>query len=164
MAAKSEYLQIRVTSEQKATLRRSAKQAGQGLSEYVLSRVLPQAGARFAELMRALEEGKDDSRFVLAELNDLLSSLAPVEFGEAIAEAPPGQLSPYLRNYIAAMVELAAYQKNTAPPAWPRDIEPLEQPHFATPSASLRPHLLHAAPVPFRRRNIFVDSTVGDRI
>ncbi len=74
------------------------------------------------------------------------------------------RLSPYLRNYVAAMVELAAQQQDVRPPAWVRDVEPLETPHFATPLAGLRLHLLRMAPVPFKRRNIFIDSSIGDRV
>ena len=73
-------------------------------------------------------------------------------------------LTPYLRNYVAAMVELAAHQRDVFPPAWVRDVEPLEAPHFATPLAGLRLHLLRTAPVPFKRRNIFIDASIGDRV
>jgi hypothetical protein len=62
------------------------------------------------------------------------------------------------------MVEQAAHQQDVVPPAWVRDVEPLDEPHFAVPLSSLRLHLLRAAPVPFKRRNIFVDSAVGDRV
>ena len=62
------------------------------------------------------------------------------------------------------MVEQAAAQKGVTPPPWLREIEPLVEPHFATPLAGLRLHLLRASPVPFRRRNIFVDTGVGGRV
>ena len=163
MSTKSQHLQIRVTSAQKAALRRSAQRAGQGLSAYVLSCLLPRARTRFDELVRALRDD-EEHRFVFAELNDLLAGLTPAEMPDAVADPPPGDLSSYLRNYVAAMVEQAAQQKSVAPPAWVREVEPLERPDFVTPLASLRLHLLRAAPVPFRRRNIFVDSGVGDRV
>jgi hypothetical protein len=60
------------------------------------------------------------------------------------------------------MVELAAHQKGVVPPAWVREVPPLDEPHFATPLEGLR--LLRASPVPFKRRNIFIDSSVGDRV
>ena len=62
------------------------------------------------------------------------------------------------------MIEHAAHQKGEAPPAWVHDVEPLERPWFAVPFASLRPYLLRVAPVAFKRRNLFVDATVGDRV
>jgi hypothetical protein len=43
-------------------------------------------------------------------------------------------------------------------------VPPLDEPHFATPLRGLRLHLLRASPVAFKRRNIFVDSSVGDRV
>lgn len=65
---------------------------------------------------------------------------------------------------MAALVEQAADQKHVAPPAWVGDVAPLETPRFATELKSLRMHLLRSAPVPFKRRNIFVDTGVGIRV
>lgn len=163
MSAKTEQLQIRVTRWQKAALKRSARRAGQDVSAYVLSRVLPDEWLRFEELTKALAE-KDDRRFALAELNDLLTGLAPGRLAVVAVDTGLRDLSPYMRNYVAAMVETAAQRGSVVPPAWVREIEPLEEPRFTTPLASLRAHLLRASPVPFRKRNIFVDSSVGDRV
>jgi len=118
---------------------------------------------RFAQLLEAL---RDDDRpgFALAELNDLLSGLTPGELCGAVEHADLSGLTPYLRNYVAAMAELAADRRDVPPPAWVRDVEPLTEPHFATPLAGLRLHLLRMAPVPFKRRNIFIDSSIGDRV
>ncbi len=69
-----------------------------------------------------------------------------------------------MRNYVAAMVEQAAHMKRVRPPAWTARVEPLETPWFATSLESLRLHLLRASPVPFKRRNLFVDSAVGARV
>lgn len=163
MATKSQHLQIRVSPHQKAVLKRRSRQAGQDMSTYVLSRVLPAAGTRFAEVVEALRY--DDRRgFALAELNDLLSGLGSRELRRAVESADLSGLSPYLRNYVAAMVELAAHRREVPPPAWVRDVEPLEAPHFATPLPGLRLHLLRTAPVPFKRRNIFIDASLGDRV
>jgi hypothetical protein len=81
-----------------------------------------------------------------------------------VAAAELDDLSPYLQNYLAAMVELASQQKGVAPPAWTRNVEPLEEPHFATELPGLRLHLLRSAPVAFKRRNLFVDASIGDRV
>ncbi len=146
------------------TLKRLSDRTGQDMSTYVLSRALPDAQRRFAELLEMLPD-EDQPGFVLAELNDLLSSLATGELCSAVEHADLAGLSPYLRNYVAAMVELAAHRQDVPPPAWVRDVEPMETtPHFATPLAGLRLHLLRAAPVPFKRRNIFIDSSIGDRV
>lgn len=163
MASKSPKLQIRVTSEQKELLRRQARRAGEDMSGYGLAHVLPDASVRFDQLLQALRD--DDQRgFALAELNDFLSGLSAGELRGAVELASLEGLDPYLRNYVAAMVELAAHQREVTPPAWVRDVEPLETPRFITPLAGLRLHLLKAAPVPFKRRNIFIDSSIGDRV
>ncbi len=160
---RTKQLQIRVTPAEKAVLKRLARRAGQGVSAYVLSRALPKARLRFEELVRSLAD-EGERRFALAELNDLLSGLMRAEFLDAVSAAPSGDLSPYWQNYVAAMVEQAAQHKDVSPPRWLSDIEPLTEPHFVVPLGSLRLHLLRASPVPFRRRNIFVDSGVGDRV
>jgi hypothetical protein len=163
MGRKTEQLQIRVTTAQKAALKRLARQAGQDVSRYVLSRILPEPRLRFARLLEALHE-EERPGFVLAELNDFLTALASGELRGAVEHADLAGLSPYLKNYVAAMVETAAHRHNVAPPAWVRDIEPLVKPHFAAPLASLRLYLLRAAPVAFKRRNLFIGSTLGDRV
>ena len=165
MSTKSQQLQIRVTPHQKAQLKRLARGAGQDVSGYVLSRTLPQARVRFGEIVRALRDG-DNSRFALAELNDLLSGLTRAQLPDAVAVAPPEMrgLSPLLQNYVVAMVEQASHQREVPSPSWGRDVPRLEAPYFTTPLPGLRLHLLRAAPPPFKRRNIFVDSGVGARV
>ena len=122
------------------------------------------ARMQFAQFLEALRDD-DQPGFALAELNDLLSSLTAGELCSAVEHADLAGLTPYLRNYVAAMVELAAHRRDVRPPAWVRDVEPMEtEPRFATPLAGLRLHLLRASPVPFKRRNIFIDSTIGDRV
>ncbi|NJL27379.1 MAG: hypothetical protein HC897_05535 [Thermoanaerobaculia bacterium] len=144
-------------------LKRLARRAGQDMSDYVLSRALPSARVRFEQLLEALRD--DEQRgFALAGLNDLLAGLSAGELRDAVELASLEGLDPYLCNYVAAMVELAAHLRELSPPAWVRAVEPLETPHFVTPLAGLRLHLLKAAPVPFKRRNIFVDSSIGDRV
>ncbi|MFN2324873.1 MAG: hypothetical protein ABR551_03225 [Gemmatimonadales bacterium] len=162
MATKSQHLQIRVTPGQKAALQRQAAAAGHDLSSYVLARLVPPRHNRFAELLAALAAG--EPRFVLAELNDFLTDCPPMLFQDAVAEASLALLGPYLQNYVSAMVEQAAALKGVSPPAWTRTVAPLPSPHFVTPMASLRLHLLRASPVPFKRRNIFVDSGIGARV
>jgi uncharacterized protein (DUF1778 family) len=160
---KTEQLQIRVTASEKKTLRRLARGAGQDVSSYVLSRALPKPRLRFQQLVETVADNKE-RRFALAELNDLLANLTRAELSDVLSEAPLLDLSPYWRNYVAAMVEQASQRKKIPAPKWLSDIEPLTKPHFAAPLANLRLHLLRASPVPFRRRNIFVDSGVGDRV
>lgn len=163
MAARSEQLQIRLTPAEKAALKRRARAAGQDLSAYVLARALPAEADRLATIVWALRDD-GNRRFALAALNDALSSLAPIDFSEALAQIDVRSLSPFLQNYVAAMVEHAAYHKGVDAPEWTNVVDPLDEPFFATQLRSLRIHLLRVAPVAFRRRNIFVDSTVGARV
>ncbi len=160
---KSEQLQIRLTPAQKASLRRRARRAGQDVSAYVLARVAPAAGERFREILAALRD-RGEERFALASLHDLLADLPRGEFPEALAEAPLDGLSAEARNRVAAMVEHAAARSVVPPPAWTRGVAPLEEPRFAADLPGLRAHLLRASPVAFRRRNLFVDAAVGDRV
>jgi len=160
---KTQQLQIRVSPLQKAALKRQARAAGLDVSSYVLSRLAPDPSDRFAAILKSLQAGTDP-RYALAELNDFLSACPPVAFAEAVAGAEFGKLSPYFRNYVAAMVEQAADMKGIAPPSWVGDVTPLDTPRFVTPLKSLRTHLLHSSPVPFKRRNIFIDAGVGARV
>jgi hypothetical protein len=124
MPGKTQQLQIRVTPQQKAALKRQAAAAGHDVSGYVLSRLLPPERQRFAELVASLDS--PDYRFALAELNDFLSGCPPMVFRDAVAEAAFGALSSFLQNYLAAMVEQAAEAKQIAPPEWVRRIAPLD--------------------------------------
>jgi hypothetical protein len=105
----------------------------------------------------------EDRRFALAEMNGLLAQLAPTGFSRVVGTCELRGLSPFAQNYLAAMVEHAAQQKNMGAPDWVHGVRPLDEPWFASKLRSLR-HLLRAAPVAFKRRNLFVDSSVGDRV
>ena len=165
MSPKSEQIQIRVSANQKAAIRRLAQGAGQDVSSYVLQRVLPDARLKFDEIIRGLGE-ESTSRFALAELNDLLTEMPGAQLIDVLAVASPelAELPPLLQNYVAAMVEQAAHIRNVAPPAWTEKVAPLDEPYFAGSLRSLRLYLLRAAPVPFKRRNVFVDSGIGARV
>jgi hypothetical protein len=116
------------------------------------------AGA-FLDLTVRLDEGK--SAFILAELNDLLTAAD----GDEISSLPPACIGDqYLANYVAAMVELAAHLRGVLPPPWTSGIKPLAKPVFIVPWQSLRAHLLLESPVPFRRRNIFINASIGARV
>ncbi len=137
------------------------------MSAYLLARALPPARSKFQDLVNELSSAGDcfnELRFTLAALNDLLSELSVAEFVDAVSEIEPGKLTPFSGNYLAAMVEMAAARKRVPPPVWTREVAPLESPWFAVPFSSLRPHLMKSAPVAFKRRNLFVDAAIGDRV
>jgi hypothetical protein len=160
---KTAHLQIRLSPPQKAALKRRAARAGQDLSTYVLQRVLPSAASDLQHLIDELAQA-DVASFGLAAIHDLLTGLGPAELSAAVEGADLHALPPLERNQLAAMVEQATHGAGVPPPAWCGDVEPLAMPWFAAPLRSLRPHLLRASPVAFRRRNLFVDTTLGGRV
>ena len=161
-APKSAQLQVRVTAAQKSAIQRAAARAGMDMSSYVLARVLSFPATQFQDFVAACTEG--DYRFALAELNTLLATLSAGELREAIAVRPTASLSPFLANTVAAMVELACAQRGIAPPAWAGDVQPLPEPAFGSSLQSVRLHLLRSSPAPFRRRNLFIDASLGHQV
>ena len=162
MAPKTDHIQIRVTPREKTRLRRLATGAGMDLSAYVLARALPDTGRRFAVLVDDLMRTEQPA-FPLAELHDLLTGAAPIEFSALVASGLPAALEPWRANYVAAMVETAAASLRVAPPQWASSVVPLETPWFASPLRGLRSYLLRVSPIAFKRRNLFVDTTLGGR-
>ena len=160
---KTAQLQIRVTHAEKAALQRAARRAGMDLSSYVLGRACPPAAAEFARCLAHCRE-LESSRFELAQLHDLLAGLTPGALADAIREAPPRGMSAPLENYVAAMVEQACAGAGIAVPAWTAAVKPLAEPLFGSALQSLRLYLLTCAPAAFRRRNLFVDATLGARV
>ena len=161
--SKTSQLQIRVSLAQKAAIQRAAQRAGKDVSSWVLGRLLSAEEIQFQECVDRLAAAVDPS-YPLAELNDLLTNLSRDEFQAAVAGRPQTELEPYMSNYLAAMVELAAQAKGLIPPEWVASIPLQEQPMFGSDLMSLRLHLLTQSPPPFRRRNIFIDASIGDRV
>ena len=169
MSGKDQFLQIRVTPAQKAGIKAQANRAGLDMSSYVLGRAFPAPRAAFEGLIADLAARPDQRRFVLAGINDFLAEAGPREFVAATAEPPAAgppaaELEPYLANYLAAMVETAAHRHSLPAPVWTLAIAPVAAPVFGSLLAGLRLHLLTHSPPAFRRRNIFIDSTIGNRV
>jgi hypothetical protein len=160
---KTSQLQIRVSPEQKTRMKRYARATGVDLSSWVIARLLPDEREDFLGLVDRLSTQKEPS-YLLAELSDLLAKYRPAELANATALSPRCTLPPLLENIVAAMVEQAAARRGIAPPEWTSRVAPLTEPYFATSLKNLRLLLLTGAPVTFRRRNLFVDASVGDRV
>ena len=159
---KSEFIQIRVTAEEKTLLAARANRAGLDLSKFILSSATRNPEAQFLRVVGELENSPRP-QLQLAELNDLLVSLT----GAELRNLPRPALEKCERlhaNYIAASVEYASWRAGGTTPEWVREIAPLDAPYFGSSLASLRPYLLRVSPIPFRARNIFIDSTLGDRV
>lgn len=142
---------------------RYAQKTNMGISEWILSKALPSGQGSFQELLSQLKN-THNLKYVLAEIHDLLNDSAGDEFELMVSQPPQVFLPPYPANYIAAMVEYAASKKGRRAPSWTREILPLQDPVFGSDLQSLKLHLLTHSPPPFRRRNIFIDSTVGERV
>ncbi len=160
---KRSQLQLRVTEAEKAAIRRAARRARMDMSAYVLSRVLAEPERTFQTLAAALN-GSAEPAYALAEVNTFLCALAGPDLRQAVAAAPEVGLSPYLANYLAAMVEAACNARAVPVPAWTRSIAALTEPVFGSALPSLRLYLLTHASAPFRRRNIFIDASIGAQV
>ena len=161
--AKLSELQVRVSEAQKTVIRRVAEQAGMDMSAYMLSRVLPAPASAFQEAVTALS-GVAEPSFALAALNALLSGFTAEELRQAVAAAPHAQCSPFLANDVAAMTETACALRSVPVPAWVQSTEALTESEFGSTLPLLRLSLLTRSPAPFRRRNIFIDSSVGAQV
>ena len=162
-AGRSAQLQIRVTPAEKAQIARAARRAGIGMSEYVLAMALPNQDAQWRDWLRQLVDS-GGAKIVLAGLSAWLAGLGARELPGAIEAPPPRELAEFHANYLAAMAELSCSARGVAAPAWTRAVPALARPAFASVLASLRLHLLAHSPAPFRRRNLFVDTTVGGQV
>jgi hypothetical protein len=156
-------LQIRVSRRQKAALHRAARAARMTLSAWVLSRALPCKRREFESLLAELARTSHPTP-VLAALNDLLTSLDSEEVFDVLGTPADAKLPAREACLVAAMVEHAAYRRHAPVPGWVERVPALEQPYFASDLTSLRLHLLAHSPPAFRRRNLFVDATLGDRV
>lgn len=162
-AEKFLQLQIRVSKGEKALIRRAAAAAGLSMSAYALSRLLPPQKTTLQEYVQQLTNAKE-AAYVLAAIHDLFCHSTAAAFEALIADVSLAPLTPYLQNYLAAMIEQAAAHKRVQVPTWMHAIVPLDGPVFGSDLKSLQLYLLTHSPIPFRRRNIFIDATIGDRV
>ncbi|MCZ6803556.1 MAG: hypothetical protein O7D86_06420 [Proteobacteria bacterium] len=161
--AKNEQLQIRLSAVEKSAIKHCARLAGMDMSSWVLCKLFPSGQKYFHEILAKFGVSQDRKR-VFAELHDFLNKLDKDEFKITLQSPPVTDLGNYLNNYVAAMIEYAAYQKRAPVPAWVKAILPLQKPVFGSDLKSLRLYLLNHSPPAFRRRNIFIDSSIGQRI
>ncbi|MEZ5595426.1 MAG: hypothetical protein R3E84_03400 [Pseudomonadales bacterium] len=161
---KSEQLQLRVTPEQKQRIKHLAALAGEDVSTWILQKIVPAEAETFRQLISALRDHPTDPSFPLAAIHDFLASTPASALEPAVQTCDLRGLDAFQANYLAAMVELACATRQVTPPDWPRTVPPLDRPWFASTLKGLRLHLLTRSPAPFRRRNLFIDSSVGDRV
>lgn len=157
MGTRSSQLQIRVTPAEKETLKRLASAAGETVSSYVLSKVLPSTELELVARMRRLADPEADGRDALVGVLELLEQVPGPELAERVPPPDPDDTPPVVRNRIAALVESVANRRASRPPDWVHAVPRLPRPHFGWSLASLKPHQLRVTPVAFKRRNLFFD-------
>lgn len=133
------------------------------MSSWILDRLLPQVQERFQELVAALAD-PDGRSFALAAVADFLRGLHKVEFSHAVALPPRVRLDPAVLNLLAGAIELACERRKLKAPEWADRVPIPDLPAFGSQLDSLRLHLLTTAPVAFRRRNLFMDSSFDQRV
>ena len=158
---KTEQLQIRVSAQEKARIKALAKGAGMSVSEWVLSEVLSAEADEFESIVGSIPF---DPVYAFATLNEFLVALPTKKFLEATGNKPKVKLSEFEINYLCAMLEYTAEYLGVSVPAWTSSVKPLDVPFFGSDLKNLRLHLLLNSPPAFKSRNIFVDSSVGDRV
>lgn len=156
MPARTCQLQIRLTPDEKAALKRRASAAGMTVSRYVLEHALPKTGREVGRMVADLS-ASPGAAHALRPLADLIEAIPGADFHEALADSALDDLEPVSRNHVAALVEQAAHGKGVDPPEWVDRVTPLDRPHFWWALPSLRPHQVRVTPVPFKRRGIFLD-------
>lgn len=163
MARKTSQLQIRVTPDQKRILQRLAREASMDVSSWVLRRVLPDEAERFQRLAAELI-APARIPFALAEVADFLRPLARAAFLRAVSGPPRVRIDPLTLNHLAGAIELATARHGLVPPAWTGKVRVPDTPTFGSSLKSVRLHLLTRAPVALRRRNVFMDASIDDRV
>ena len=164
LVGKTHQLQIRISAQDKARIQARAANAGMDVSKWVLQQLVPPVERDFQALCAELASRADARSFAFAELQDWFHRLTGVELVRAVRHAPEAPLPPFEANYLAATVEHAAVIKGVDPPRWTVTVQALDTPWFASSLKSLRLYLLTHSPPPFRRRNLFIDSSVGQRV
>lgn len=159
MAPRTSQLQIRISPEQKATLKRLAARAGLSVSAYVLAQSLPSTSRA---LEAAIADVRDEKPGALSVLRRQVEALPPDELGERLESVEMSDLTPLAQNQIAALVEEVAQAAGAETPRWTTSIPPLEHPYFRWQLRSLRFYQLRASPVALKRRNVFDPSGAAD--
>ncbi|MBI2027672.1 MAG: hypothetical protein HYS98_07735 [Deltaproteobacteria bacterium] len=161
---RNEYLQIRLSHEDKEQIRKQAHACGKSISEWIRNRLIPEKVLIFHAIIQQLSHAREEEKkFIYANMHDFLRDLKKGELEDVLCAPAEMRLDSITLNLIAAMVETRAKQLKVRVPSWICEIKPLARPYFVTPLESLRLHLLKNAPIEFKARNLFVDATLGER-
>jgi len=161
---KSQWLQVRMTAEQKELLRERAAAAGTDISSFVVQRTLGPDAPEFDTLVAWMLRTPDE-HVPYAEFVDYLNTL-PASRGTELAKKPArfDELTALQQNRVCALIEQRCAFWGVAAPVWLLDVPSASEPHFAGDLLSWRPYLLVVSPVVFRRRNLFVERGMTGRL
>lgn len=152
---RTSQLQIRISPQEKLTLKRLAGLAGQSVSAYVLSRALPSESSDLVVVLDAFRAGTATATATLAAIQRQLEGLGQAEVGDVLQRIDATELAPIAQNYVAGIAEQLARAAGMEAPAWTARVAALDHPHFRWPLESLRPYQLRATPLALARRNVF---------
>ena len=99
--AKTEQLQLRVSAEQKQRIKALAARAGEDVSKWVLSRLLPAASDEFQQLVDRLKSDPSAQSLTLAEIHDFLQRCSARRLVSAVQSADLARLDAWASNYLA---------------------------------------------------------------
>lgn len=161
---KTQQLQLRVSAEQKAAIRLLASKEHQGMSQWILNKILPKPQKDFLKILERLRDCQNhkERSYILNDLNAFFLKLSKHDLVETVSEDYLSALNPLMANYISAMIEHVCVNAQIEPPKWLA--QGLPEPFFGSDLLSLRLYLLTVSPPSFRKRNIFIDATVGDLV
>lgn len=159
---KTDFIQIRISKDEKKRFAKLAKLQGQSLSEWIISKLSSDSSSIEIKKIYAKLRKAEDSSYILALLNDYLMNMPELLWNDALKDSPENIDIENL-CYIASMIERATEIRGLELPQWVKDIGPLSKPYFGSKLKNLRMYLLINSPIAFRKRNIFIDASVGDR-
>ncbi|MBN1115197.1 MAG: hypothetical protein JXA66_07645 [Oligoflexia bacterium] len=161
---KSDTIQIRVSANDKKKLKRLADTNRLTISEYIIKMcLLDNTSDTLRQIYSELACAGNDKSYYFAFLNDYLMKV-PVYLWKSITDYKPDFPEQGDLAYVAALMEQTAHVRNLSTPSWCSDVKALDEPFMASSIKKLRLYLLINSPVPFRKRNIFIDSSAGDRV
>ena len=160
---KTDYIQIRINKKEKAKFVKLAELDNMSLSNWILNKLKIDISPVEIKIIYGQIAIASDSSYALAFLNDSLMKV-PKHTWSDLVSIKPENLNFENLCYVASMIEHAAEIRELNTPLWVNDIGALQTPYFVSTFKNLRLYLLINSPVSFRKRNIFIDASIGDRV
>jgi len=140
-----------------------AQCAGMEMSSWVKKQLFSKDKRTYLDILKHVIPGENNKEG-FALFHDFLNNITPTLLADVVVDLPERLRDTLSGNYMAAMVEVACHIKGVIPPLWVQKYKGLMTPYFSSTLPSLRMYLMQSSPPPFRRRNIFIDASIGDRV